>query len=68
MRIDYQKFFIACAKAQMTMSTAIAKAELSNFVLHRIKQGKNVNALTAGKLSSVLGVPVENLLELKKRG
>ncbi len=66
MRIDYQKFFIACAKAQMTMTSAIATAGLSNFLLHRIKQGKNVNALTVGKLSIVLGVPVESLLELKR--
>lgn len=64
MRINYQKFFIACATAKMTMSAVVEKAGVSCFVLSRIKQGKNVNAATAGKLAAALGVPVEELLEL----
>lgn len=66
MRINYQKFFIACAKSRMTMSAAMEKAKLSCFVLNRIKQGKNVNAVTAGKLAAALGVPVEDLLDLEQ--
>ena len=64
MKINYQKFFIACARAKTTMTEAVKKARLSRLILHRIKQGKNVNAATAGKLAAALGVPVEELLEL----
>lgn len=66
MRINYQKFFIACAKSKMTMSAAVEKAAVSCFVLSSIKQGKNVNAVTAGKLAAALGVPVEDLLDLEQ--
>lgn len=64
MKINYEKFFIACARAEMTMTAVVNKTGLSCFVLSRIKQGKNVNAATAGKLAAALGVPVEELLEL----
>lgn len=50
----------------MTMSAAVEKAGLSCFVLSRIKQGGNVNALTAGKLARALGVPVTDLLDLEQ--
>ncbi len=66
MRINYQKFFIACAKANMTMSAAVEKAGVSCFILSSIKHGKNVNAATAGKLAAALGVPVEDLLDLEQ--
>lgn len=66
MRISYQKFFIACAKSKMTMSSAIEKAMLSSIILNKIKHGKNVNAATAGKLAAALGVPVEDLLDLEQ--
>nr|DAW24639.1 MAG TPA: LAMBDA REPRESSOR (TRIPLE MUTANT)/DNA COMPLEX-DNA COMPLEX, DOUBLE HELIX, TRANSCRIPTION-DNA.1A [Caudoviricetes sp.] len=66
MRINYQKFFIACATAKMTMSAAVEKANISCFILSRIKHGKNVNAATAGKLAAALGVPVEELLDLER--
>lgn len=65
MKINYLKFFIACAQSKMTMSAAVEKAELSNFVLSRIKRGKNVNATTVGKLADALGVPVTDLLDLE---
>lgn len=65
MKINYKKFFIVCAQSEMTMSAAVEKANLSRFVLHCIKQGKNVNAVTAGKLAKALGVPVTDLLDLE---
>ena len=65
MKINYQKFFIACAQSKMTMSVAVEKAGLSCRVLSRIKQGENVNALTAGKLADALGVPATDLLDLE---
>lgn len=66
MRISYQKFFIACAKSKMTMSAAMEKASLSSIILSKIKHGKNVNAVTAGKLAVALGLPVEELLDLEQ--
>ena len=66
MRINYQNFFIACAKSKITMSAAIKKAALSSLILNKIKHGKNVNAATAGKLAAALGVPVEELLDLEQ--
>lgn len=65
MKINYQKFFIACAKSKITMVAAVEKAGLSSFVLSRVKQGKNVQAATAGKLADALGVPVTDLLDLE---
>lgn len=65
MKINYQKFFIACAQSEMTMSAAVEKAGLSCFILSCIKRGKNVNATTAGKLAKALGVPVTDLLDLE---
>lgn len=62
MKIDYRKLFIACANANLNITQAINKANCSSVILHRVKNGKNVNALTAGKLAQVLGVPVEGLL------
>mgnify|MGYP002771608125 CR=1 FL=1 len=64
MRISCQKLFLACAKAKMSKTQAINTAGLSTGILSAIKQGKNVNAATAGKLAAALGVPVEDLLEL----
>lgn len=66
MQIDYQKFFIACAKSKMNVGTAIEKAGLSNFVLSKIKHEQNLNALTVGKLAEALNVSVEELLILKR--
>lgn len=66
MKISYQKFYIACAKAEMTMKAATAKAGVSCYVLSSIKQGKNVNAATAGKLATALDVPVKDLLDLEQ--
>ena len=62
MKIDYRKLFIACANANMNVTQAINKANCSSVILHRVKNGKNVNALTAGKLAQALGVSVESLL------
>ena len=59
MLIDYQKFFIACAKAEITATAAIEKAGLSSFILTKIKHGNNVTTLT------VLNVPVEELVVFK---
>ncbi len=65
MIIDYQKFFIACAKAKITASAAVEKAGLSSFILTKIKKGNNVTALTVGKLAEALNISVEDLLNLK---
>lgn len=62
MKISYRKFFVACAAAGLTFSAAATKAGVSSFVLSSIKQGKNVNTTTAGKLATALGVPVTDLL------
>lgn len=65
MLIDYQKFFVACAKSKITASAAIEKAGLSSFILTKIKKGKNVTTITVGKLAEALNVPVEELLIFK---
>lgn len=62
MLIDSTKFYIACANARESVSAVTKKAGCTIAVLHRIKNGKNVNALTVGKLATALGVPVESLL------
>lgn len=66
MKINYQKFLIACANAKLTFTEVINKANVSHFVLSSIKQGKNVNTAIAGKLADALGVPVTDLLDLKE--
>lgn len=66
MRINYQKFFIACAKAGLKVTDAVKRAGCKIAVLSSIKHGKNVNAATAGKLAAALGVPVEELLDLER--
>lgn len=65
MLIDYQKFFIACARAEITATAAIEKAGLSSFILTKIKHGNNVTTLTVGKLAKALNVPVEELVVFK---
>ena len=62
MQISYRKFFVACAAASLTMSAAAERAGISCAILSSIKQGKNVNTATAGKLAAALGVSVESLL------
>ena len=63
MKISYRKFFIACAAAGLTFNAVIEKAGVSSFVLSSIRQGRNVNASTVGKLAAALGVSPERLLE-----
>lgn len=65
MKINYLKFFIACAQSEITMKAAVERAGLSAFVLGSIKRGKSVQAATAGKLAKALGVPVTDLLDLE---
>lgn len=62
MIISYRKFLVACANRVLNATAVVNKAGCSKMVLHRIKQGKNLNAATAGKLAVALGVPVESLL------
>lgn len=62
MKVNYRKLFIACANARLNITEVINKANCSINVLHRIKNGKNVNTATAGKLAEALGVTVESLL------
>ena len=63
MKISDRKFSIACAVLSVTKSAVVEKAGISCRVLSNIKAGKNLNALTVGKLANALGIPVENLLE-----
>mgnify|MGYP001780825713 CR=1 FL=1 len=62
MKISYRKLAIACANSALNITAAISKANCSINVLHRIKNGKNVNTATVGKLAAALGVTVESLL------
>lgn len=63
MRVSYRKFFLACAAVSSTMNAIIAQAGVSCAILNSIRQGRNVNAATIGKLAAALGVTAESLLE-----
>ena len=62
MILSYRKFSIACANNCLNISSAFKKADVNIAALTKIKNGKNVNALTAGKLAQALGVSGESLL------
>ena len=67
MIIDKQKFLVACAKAKLTCTAVVVKkARLSSYILTKIKQGKNLNTVTIGKLAEALNVPVEELVVFEK--
>lgn len=66
MIIDSVKFYAACANARTGVSDIVRRAGCTSAVLHRIKNGKKVNASTVGKLSQALGVSAENLLSDKQ--
>lgn len=68
MKISYRKFFLACAAASSTMNAIIEKAGVSCTILSSIRQGRNVNAATVGKLAAALGVAAETLLSDEQRG
>lgn len=61
--IDNRAFLIACANKCIGKVEATKRAGISNCVLHRIKNGKNVHAETVGKLARVLDVKPIDLLK-----
>lgn len=67
MKINYEKFFIACARAKTTMTQAVNDAGLATGVLSKIKHQNSVNALTVGKLAAVLNVDAAELLEREEK-
>lgn len=53
---------IAGADRQMTLTEVLEKARMASATAKRIRNGDEVTMKTAGKLASVLGVSVAELL------
>lgn len=60
--IDKKRFFMARTKAGLTNKELCKKAGFSHKVTDKIAAGKNVHALTVGRLAEALNVSVEYLL------
>lgn len=64
-KVDAQHFFIARAKAQLTVKELCKKAEVSHKIPDKIVEGRNLQAVTIGKLAKALNVSVEYLLGIE---
>ncbi len=62
MKLDFEKIRLACARKCLTVGEALKAAHTSSFTAKRIKDGKEVNTKTAGKLAAALGVDVAEIL------
>jgi len=62
MVLSLEKIKIAAANNQMNFSDLLKLAHVSTVTAGRIREGKEVNTKTAGKLAAALGVKVEAIL------
>ena len=62
MKIDKEKFFVACAKNKLTFLDAVKKAGLSRNIVVSINKGKNVNSKKVGMLAAALNCEPEEII------
>ena len=63
MRIDRIKLITEMAKAEIGCGELAQRAGVSRVTVSAVKGGKTCSMTTAVKLSGVLGVPLERILE-----
>ena len=63
MKIDRNKFYLCCANCGVGAVEAIKKAGLNWWLLSSIKNGRNVNSKTLGKLATALNVAPKDLIK-----
>ena len=62
MFVDFVKLRNAIARRCFSMRAFLREAHMSSATVKRIREGGKVNTRTVGRLASVLGVDVEDLL------
>ncbi len=62
MKLSIEKIKIIVANKQMNITDMLKEAHVSTVTAGRIRDGKEVNTKTAGKIAAVLGVSVADLL------
>jgi len=62
MILNMEKIRIAAARKCYTMTETFKEAHMSVVTVKRIKDGKEINTKTAGKLAAALGVDIVELL------
>ena len=62
MKLSLEKIKLATARKQMNFSDVLKQAHVSTLTATRIREGRDVNTRTAGKIAAALGVDVAELL------
>ena len=62
MILSMEKIKIAAANKQLNFTELLKLAHMSTITARRIKEGKEVNTKTAGKLAAALGVDVTEIM------
>ena len=62
MKLSIEKIKIIVANKQMNITDMLKEAHVSTVTAGRIRDGKEVNTKTVGKIAAVLGVSVADLL------
>ncbi len=62
MLVDFVKLRNAIARKCFSMRAFLREAHMSSATVKRIKDGGKVNTSTVGRMASVLGVDVEDIL------
>lgn len=65
MKIDPDKFYLACADRDMSENEAMKKAGVAPDLLARIRKGRRVQASTLAKLAKALDVRPKDLVVLE---
>ena len=63
MKLSLEKIKIATANRCMNFTDMLKQAHISTVTAGRIRNGKEVNTKTAGKLAAVLGVDVRKIMK-----
>lgn len=64
--LNYQAISVLSARKVMSITQVLKDANLSNWILVKMKTGKPVTSKTVGKLANALGVDVTEIVVMKE--